>query len=54
MLLAAKVIACACADLLENPEELQKAKRELDKRVEGHSYRSAIPKTAKPRAIGKL
>ncbi|MDR3333887.1 MAG: amidohydrolase [Treponema sp.] len=54
MLLAAKVIAGACVDVLENPELVQKARTELDRRLGGHPYQSAIPKTVKPRAISKL
>jgi aminobenzoyl-glutamate utilization protein B len=54
MLLAAKVIAASCIDVFEHPEIAEKAKAELSERLEGESYRSAIPKDVKPQAISKL
>ena len=54
LILAAKVMACSCVDLLEKPEIAEKAKVELAERLEGHSYKSAIPQGVKPRPIGKL
>jgi aminobenzoyl-glutamate utilization protein B len=54
LILAAKVIAGACVDVLEHPELVEKAKAEWEQRLEGHPYRSAIPQEVKPRPIGKL
>jgi len=54
LILAAKVIAGACIDVLEKPEIAEKAKEELEKSLDGHSYKSAIPQEVKPRPIGKL
>ncbi|MDR0567630.1 MAG: amidohydrolase [Spirochaetaceae bacterium] len=54
LILAAKVIACACADIIEHPDLAEKAKAELSRRLGGHVYRSAIPPEVKPRAISKL
>jgi aminobenzoyl-glutamate utilization protein B len=54
MILAAKVMAGACADVLEHPEIAEKAKAELERRLDGHFYRCAIPPEVKPRPIGKI
>ncbi|MDR3138694.1 MAG: amidohydrolase [Treponema sp.] len=54
LILAAKVIAGACVDLLEQPGLAEKARAELEQRLEGQPYRSAIPPEVKPRPIGKL
>ncbi|MDR3160298.1 MAG: amidohydrolase [Spirochaetaceae bacterium] len=54
LLLAAKVIAAACVDVLEHPELAEKAKAEWERRLEGHPYRSAIPPEVKPRPIGTI
>jgi aminobenzoyl-glutamate utilization protein B len=54
LILAAKVIAGACIDLLEHPELVEKAKEEWRQRLAGQPYRSAIPPEVKPRPIGKL
>jgi aminobenzoyl-glutamate utilization protein B len=54
LLLAAKVIAGACVDVLEHPELAEKAKAEWEQRLEGHPYRSAIPPEVKPRPIGTI
>jgi aminobenzoyl-glutamate utilization protein B len=54
LILAAKVIAGACVDILEQPELAEKAKAELEQRLEGKPYQSAIPPEVKPRPIGKL
>lgn len=50
MLLAAKVLAGAAVDLLENPQDIEKANAEFQERLEGRTYRCAIPKDvfAKP------
>jgi aminobenzoyl-glutamate utilization protein B len=54
LILAAKVIAGACVDLLEHPELTEKARAEWERRLEGQPYRNAIPPEVKPRPIGKL
>jgi aminobenzoyl-glutamate utilization protein B len=54
LLLAAKVIAGSCVDVLEHPELAEKAGEEWERRLEGQPYRSAIPPEVKPRPIGKL
>jgi aminobenzoyl-glutamate utilization protein B len=54
LILAAKVIACACVEVLEHPEIAAKAKAEWEQRLEGQLYRCAIPPEVKPRAISKL
>jgi aminobenzoyl-glutamate utilization protein B len=54
LILASKVIAGACIDLLEHPGLIEKAKEEWRQRLAGQSYRSAIPPEVKPRPIGKL
>ncbi|MDR2246918.1 MAG: amidohydrolase [Treponema sp.] len=54
LLLAAKVIAAACVDVLEHPELAEKAREEWERRLEGQPYRSVIPPEVKPRPIGKL
>jgi aminobenzoyl-glutamate utilization protein B len=54
LILAAKVIAGACIDVLEHPEIAERANAELDRRLGGHTYSSPIPKEVKPRAIGAL
>jgi aminobenzoyl-glutamate utilization protein B len=54
LILAAKVIASSCVDVLEHPELAEKAREEWEQRLEGQPYRSAIPPEVKPRPIGKL
>jgi aminobenzoyl-glutamate utilization protein B len=54
LILAAKVIAGACVDVLERPELAETAKAELEQRLEGRPYQSAIPPEVKPRPIGKI
>jgi aminobenzoyl-glutamate utilization protein B len=54
LILAAKVIAGACVEVLGHPELAEKAKEEWERRLEGQPYRSAIPPEVKPRPIGKL
>ncbi|MHB9291870.1 putative aminobenzoyl-glutamate utilization protein B [Hollandina sp. SP2] len=54
LILAAKVLARACVDVLEHPELAEKAKAEWEQRLEGHPYCSAIPPEVKPRPIGTL
>lgn len=54
LMLAAKVMAGAAADLLEQPETIARAKAELDERLGGHTYKCAIPDEVKPRPISKL
>ena len=54
LLLAAKVIAGAAVDALENPEIITAAKAEFDRRLDGQTYRSAIPAEVMPRPISKL
>ncbi|MDR0563159.1 MAG: amidohydrolase [Spirochaetaceae bacterium] len=54
LILAAKTIAAAGVDILEHPELAEKAKAELERRLGGYVYQSAIPPEVKPRAISKL
>jgi aminobenzoyl-glutamate utilization protein B len=54
LVLAAKAIAGACADVLDDPRIAEEARRELDGRLGGQPYRSAIPPEVLPRAIGRL
>jgi aminobenzoyl-glutamate utilization protein B len=54
MILAAKAISGAIADVLLSPGILDKAKEELTDRLNGERYRSAIPDGVMPRPIGKL
>jgi aminobenzoyl-glutamate utilization protein B len=54
LVLAAKVLAGACIDLLERPGIVEKAKEEWQQRLAGQIYRSAIPPEVKPRPIGKI
>lgn len=51
MLYAGKVIAGSAIDLLEHPEILEKAKKELDKRLDGSTYSCDIPEDVKPDKI---
>jgi aminobenzoyl-glutamate utilization protein B len=48
LLFAAKTIAGTALDLLTSPELLGKAQGELRERLKGRTYRSAVPKDAKP------
>ena len=50
-LYAGQVIAGAAVDFIENPELVEKAKAEFDRRLGGGSYACPIPKGIKPRAI---
>ena len=54
MLLAAKVLAGAAADLFHSPGVIVDAKEELARRLDGHAYVCAIPPEVKPRPISKL
>ncbi|WP_283608860.1 M20 family metallopeptidase [Faecalispora anaeroviscerum] len=54
MMLAAKVLAGAAVDLLEQPELVEKARREFKERMNGQKYVCAIPKEVLPKAISKL
>ncbi|MDR2870838.1 MAG: amidohydrolase, partial [Deferribacteraceae bacterium] len=54
MLLAAKVLASAAVDILHTPDVITKAKAELQARLGGMQYKSAIPANVKPRPISKL
>lgn len=49
MLLAAKVMAGACADLMENPEKLARARAEFEKTA-ADGYDCPIEKGVVPRA----
>ena len=51
MLYAGKVIAATAIALLEQPALIEKAKAEHKMRLGGESYRCAIPKQVRPRAI---
>ena len=48
---AAKVLACAAADLFEDPSIIEKAKAEFDKRLDGQEYTCPIPDYAEPYII---
>lgn len=54
LLLAAKTIAGAAADLFEDTSLIDKAKQEFTERLGGDVYRSAIPDGVKPQPISKL
>ena len=51
MIFAGKVMAGAIIDVLEQPELLEKAKEELEKRVGPEGYIPPIPKDVRPMAI---
>ena len=51
MLYAGKVMAGAAIDLLEDPDKIEEAKKELKKRLGGGSYVPPIPKGVRPMAI---
>ena len=51
MLYAGKVMAGAAIDLLEDPDKIEEAKKELKKRLGGGSYVPPIPKDVRPMAI---
>lgn len=51
MLFAGKVVAATAIDLLEHPEIVEAAKKELEKRLRGYKYKSPIPKDVKPQRI---
>ena len=53
MLFAAKTIAGAAIDLIEDPEKLARAKAELATRLGHKPFVSPIPKDVKPAVIGK-
>ena len=48
---ASKVLACAAAELFENPKIIEEAKAEHQKHLEGTSYLCPIPKDAEPYII---
>ena len=48
---ASKVLACAAAELFENPNIIEEAKAEHQKRLEGTSYLCPIPEDAEPYII---
>jgi aminobenzoyl-glutamate utilization protein B len=54
MILAAKTMAGAAIDALESPEMIERAKAELAERLNGATYRSAIPANVMPKPISKL
>ncbi|MDR2899286.1 MAG: amidohydrolase [Clostridiales bacterium] len=51
MLYAGQVLACSAIDLIEHPEKIEAAKKELNERLGGHKYVCAIPADVKPRKI---
>jgi aminobenzoyl-glutamate utilization protein B len=48
---AGKVLAAAAADFFEHPELIERAKEELRTRLDGHSYRCAIPDDVMPQPM---
>lgn len=54
MMLAAKVMAGAIVDVLENPDIIGDAEAEMKDRLNGQVYRSAIPDGLMPKPISKL
>ncbi|MDL2248189.1 amidohydrolase, partial [Tyzzerella sp. OttesenSCG-928-J15] len=54
LLHAGQVIACSAIDLIENPELIEKAKAELNDRLDGGKYVCPIPKGIKPRKISEM
>ena len=48
MLAAAKVMACAGAELLENPQLVEKARADWKEELEGEEYPNPLPKDLKP------
>jgi len=51
MLHAGKVLAAAAVDFLHDPELIEKAKNELQNRLDGNPYRCAIPDDVMPRPM---
>ena len=47
-MLAGEILSDAAINLLEHPELIQKAKEELDNRLQGETYKCLIPKDVKP------
>ncbi|MDR3332007.1 MAG: amidohydrolase [Synergistaceae bacterium] len=54
MMLAAKVMAGTAVDVMEKPDVIKRASDELASRLNGDSYRCAIPLDVKPRPISRL
>lgn len=54
LLYAAKTMAGSAVDTILHPEIIKEAKEELQKRLGGHKYQSAIPDGVVPRPISKL
>ena len=48
MEIAAKALALTAVDLLSNPQLVQAAKLDFDKKLAGKTYASAIPPTRNP------
>lgn len=48
MTAAAKLLACTAADMLENPELIEKAKAELEERLAGRTYAPLFSEETKP------
>ena len=53
MLLAGEVLAATAIDLLNDPAILDKAKAELQQRLEGGAYKCPIPKGVMPTVMSK-
>ncbi|MBR5268618.1 MAG: amidohydrolase [Lachnospiraceae bacterium] len=51
MLFTAKVMAGTAIDMVENPEKIEAAKKELETRLGGKKYECPIPKDVVPQAI---
>lgn len=48
MLQAAKIMACAAVELINNPALIEEAKKEWKDRLDGEAYVSLIPEGTKP------
>lgn len=51
MILAGKLMAATAIDMVENPEKIEAAKKELNARLGGGKYEAPIPKDIVPQAI---
>jgi aminobenzoyl-glutamate utilization protein B len=51
MIFTAKVMAATAIDMVESPEKIEAAKKELNSRLGGKKYECPIPKDIIPQAI---